>query len=491
MSKRPAWYPNAMIMRVLPAAVAGFLLIAAMPHSRHVSVTVTVGTPLASVAPDAIGLNTAVWDWQLQDGPVPGRIRAAHVDVLRFPGGSTSDTYHWADNSITPGQQGGVDPSNTFDAFMAHIVRPTHSQAIVTVNYGSNQDGTGGGDPAEAAAWVRHANIEMHDNVRYWEIGNEVYGNGYYGAHWETDLHADHSPTAYARNALQFIAAMKAADPTIKVGLVLTAPGNWPDGQGPEQWNPTVLSIACSQADFVIVHWYPQNPGSESDAGLLAAPDGIAGMVSQLRAELTQYCGSHAQDVGIMVTETNSVSSNPGKQTTNGVNALFLLEDYTAWLQSGVESVDWWDLHDSVFAGNSSRRLAGKRTYGNYGVLSSGAGPEPAEDKPYPTYDALQMLGIALPPGATFLQTHAGSSSLWAAALRRPDGSLALILVNRGRTSPATVTPHVAGVRVRSASLTILRVSHPVPVTHRLRPHHGAVTFALPPYAGAVVTLHG
>lgn len=37
--------------------------------------------------------------------------------------------------------------------------------------------------------------------MKYWEIGNEVYGNGHYGngKGWETDTHADKSPRSTGR----------------------------------------------------------------------------------------------------------------------------------------------------------------------------------------------------------------------------------------------------------------------------------------------------
>ena len=31
--------------------------------------------------------------------------------------------------------------------------------------------------------------------MKYWEVGNEVYGNGTYGANWEADSHCDTSPS--------------------------------------------------------------------------------------------------------------------------------------------------------------------------------------------------------------------------------------------------------------------------------------------------------
>ena len=50
-----------------------------------------------------------------------------------------------------------------------------------------------------------------------------------YGANWEADDYSDKSPAQYATELLQFASAMKAVDPSIKIGAVLTLPGNWPD----------------------------------------------------------------------------------------------------------------------------------------------------------------------------------------------------------------------------------------------------------------------
>ncbi len=58
---------------------------------------------------------------------------------------------------------------------------------MVTANYGT-------GTAEEAAGWVRYANVTKGYGIKYWEIGNENYGNGHYGAAWEADDHADKSP---------------------------------------------------------------------------------------------------------------------------------------------------------------------------------------------------------------------------------------------------------------------------------------------------------
>jgi hypothetical protein len=290
------------------------------------SVTVNARSALGQLPSTAFGVGAVVWDDHLLDANFPGLLSAAGVQVIRYPGGSASDAYRWQSNTIVSGQDYHANPSNTFDAFMG-VVQATDAQTMITINYGS-------GTPQEAAGWVQYANkggpgytgpVPTYAGgsstghtygVTYWEIGNEIYGNGTYGNPWEHDVHAK-SPTTYAKQVVAFSQAMKAVDPGIKVGVVLTTPGNWPDGQtsasSPQPWNTTVLPMACSSIDFVIVHWYPQSPGNESDAGLLAAPSQIAGMVSTLRSEIHQYCGSHGSSVQMMITETNSVSSHSGK----------------------------------------------------------------------------------------------------------------------------------------------------------------------------------
>lgn len=432
-------------------------------------VTVNADQSLGTLTNISKGLNTAVWDTNLLDSAATTAIKNADVHTLRYPGGSTSDVYHWQSNTTVPGQS-YTSPSNTFDAFMG-MAHAAHAKPIITVDYGA-------GTPQEAANWVQYANkggphyngpvptyvggssTGHHYGIKYWEVGNEVYGNGTYGADWEYDTHAM-GPSTYATNVVAFSKAMKAVDPTIKVGAVLTAPGNWPDGQtsasSPQPWNDTVLATACSSINFVIAHWYAQNPGSESDATLLAASSQIAGMVSTLHTKINQYCGAHAHAVKIMITETNSVSYNPGKQTVSVVNALFLADNYTTWLENGVANVDWWTLHNNAIGGtNNSASLYGNAQYGDYGVLSDGTCTtatsgicEPAADTPFPAYYGLQMLKYLGRKGDKMVSSSSNQSLIAVHAVRQDDGKLAVLLINKDPNSSYTVSLAFKGYTAR------------------------------------------
>jgi alpha-L-arabinofuranosidase len=441
------------VMLLLAAAlVTGPLHALASPAATGAQVTVNTSQSLGSLTNLSQGINDAVWDSNMLDSSPTTALKSTNVRTVRYPGGSASDVYHWQSNTTVTGQS-YANPVNTFDAFMNTDVLPLGAQPIITVNYGS-------GTPQEAAGWVQYANkggsnyngpVPTYSGgsntghtygIKYWEVGNEIYGNGTYGSSWEYDTHAM-GPATYATSVVAYSQAMKAADASIKVGAVLTAPGIWPDGQtsasSPQTWNTTVLSTACSSIDFVIAHWYPQNPGSETDAGLLAASSQIASAVSTLRSELTQYCGAHASAIQILITETNSVSSAPGKQSVSTVNALFLADNYLSWLENGVTNVDWWDVHDSPLAGNNnSSSLYGSAQYGSYGVFSTGRCTatnasicEPALDTPLPVYYGLQMLNKLGASGDTMVSSSSNQSLVSVHAVKQANGNLAVLLVNK------------------------------------------------------------
>jgi hypothetical protein len=287
------------VVALLAGAGAGAPALSASA-APTVGISVDADTSLGTVPSSGVGLNSGVGDADMGDAKVTSLMKAGGVRQLRFPGGSGSDGYHWKTHTMSDG--GGWVASNTdFDHFMA-TAKTVGAQPILTANYGS-------GTPQEAADWVKYANVDKGYGVKYWEIGNEVYGNGHYGngKGWEIDTHVDKSPTAYAKNLIAYAKAMKAVDPEVKIGAVLTTPGGWPDGvKAPgdsADWNHTVLSIAGKSIDFVIIHWYPFGA---STADSLNTPAQIAGTTSAVRSLLRSYASPLAASVEIAVTETDS-----------------------------------------------------------------------------------------------------------------------------------------------------------------------------------------
>jgi hypothetical protein len=404
-------------------AAAGVALAVPPSAGAATSATVTVNatTGEGTVPASAVGANTAVYDGFLTDAALPPLLSAADVSALRYPGGSVSDVYDWQHNTVVPGTT-YANPNNTFDNFMK-VANAAKAQPVITVNYGS-------GTAAEAAAWVQYANVTNKYGVKYWEIGNEVYGNGAYGTSWEYDTHSTKNATTYATNAGQYISAMKAADPGVKVGVVLTTPGNWPDGLvapgDTQDWNDTVLSALGSQVDFVIVHWYPS---SGSEAQLLGQPQAqVSAMMSKLHSLITKYSGS--RPVQVMVTETNS-----SYEDDSAASALFAADAYPTWLEQGAANVDWWDIHNGI--GTVSTDQTGGTDDGDQGILSnascasSGSPCEPAAETPFPAYYGIAMAGRFLAGGGTMLGSSSSQSLVTSHAVELPDGSLNVLLINK------------------------------------------------------------
>jgi hypothetical protein len=472
------------------------------------TVNVDATTTLATVPGTGIGINGSTYDGALTDTAVPGLLSAAGTDLIRFPGGTESDEYNWQNNTdVLSGKTQAVN----FDQY-ATLLSQAGAQGMITVNYGTGDTAGSTQSPAEtgaqfAADWVRYSNVTHHYGIKYWEIGNEVYGNGTYGANWEPDQHcasgsnpSNCGPAVYAQNVKAYISAMKAVDPTIVVGVVLTAPGNWPDGVtsagSPQAWNQTVLSALGNQIGFADVHWYPQNPSSvtppgPTDAGLLGDASNIPTMVSSLKSLLSQSTGS--SNTPIMITETNSVSSNPGKQTLSIVNALYLEQDYLTWLANGVSSVDWWQIHNGIVTtGDNGSSLAGTATYGDYGVLSDatcgGTTCEPAADTPFPAYYGLKLLGGFIHPGDTLVSASSSASLVQSYAVKGADGSLRVMLVNDDPTNSYSVGLNYQGFTPASAAPMVATLTAPGSgITSAAAGSSSSQTIA--PYTAEVITL--
>jgi hypothetical protein len=311
---------------VLAVAAASVVTSSSAAHATEtaaaaVNVMVNAREGLGTVPDTAYGLNQAVWDTNMNTQTSVDLLGQAGVRMMRYPGGSYGDGYHWQTHTVSGG--GYIAPGTEFDSFM-HTTQAIGAQAILIANYGS-------GTPEEAAAWVQYANTTKGYGVKYWEIGNEIFGNGYYGANWELDYHDSKSATTYANTVVQYANAMKAVDPTIKVGAVVTDPGNWPDGvvgsEDPGDWNRTVLSIAGPAIDFVIMHYYP-NHTTAADV-LQQTKLLLPGELAQLRQKINHYAGPNAANIGIALTETAS-----NYQSDSQVGGLFAADVYFTALEN-------------------------------------------------------------------------------------------------------------------------------------------------------------
>ncbi len=205
------------------------------------------------------------------------KIKELNVPILRWPGGNFVSGYHWTDG-IGPKENRpkrrelawDTVESNRFGSreFM-ELIHRIGSDAYICVNLGL-------GTPEEAAAWVEYcnsttdtcwANLRRKDGgdkpfkVKYWGLGNEIYGK------WQL---GHKSAEDYAKVAFEAAKMMKCVDPQIKV---IACGANNPD------WDRTVLEVLWSYGiyhrdilDYISIHRYD---GDGSYYGLLAAPQAM------------------------------------------------------------------------------------------------------------------------------------------------------------------------------------------------------------------------
>jgi alpha-L-arabinofuranosidase len=177
---------------------------------------------------------------------------ALRPTVLRYPGGSLSDTYHWRDGVGPIGSRGndrtldnGYQPVHFGTDEFLKLTAYLSAIPLITVNVVT-------GDAKEAADWVAYVNgsgAAYRQRVKYWEIGNEPY----LIENARPDLQL--APAEFARRANAAILAMKAADPAIMVGLPLRSDTIGGIAATPfTGYNKTVLGTVSAPIDFVSVH---------------------------------------------------------------------------------------------------------------------------------------------------------------------------------------------------------------------------------------------
>ena len=414
--------------------------------------TVTVdqsGTGI-HVSDQLLGMNLPSWyDVFTNAGGIHAAFAQAGIKAIRWPGGSWSDAYHWGQGGGLPvmcnttGGGTGWGGYGTFAQFASSIVQAGNYDLALTANYGSNATCNGGGDPAEAAAWVAEA-VKDGVHASHVTVGNEEYGN------WEYDLHAKpHDPATYASTLVGtsgYYAKIKAADASVQVGVVV-------DADRSSGWDKTVLANTKGAYDFVEYHFYPQAPGTESDTYLVhqAAQD-LTTNLNYLKSELAT---SGVPNTPIYVGEMGSVYSTPGKQSWSITQGLFAGQTLGEMMNSGVARATWWigfgncdENAQGGAAGNMSSSLYGWQSFGAYNVFSDGPadGPCGVGSGPLgtmsPTARALQLFSHVAVTGESVLSVNVGGLPDIRAYAATHSGGTALVLFNLNQTvsEPVTIT---------------------------------------------------
>ncbi len=186
---------------------------------------------------------------------VLGLLRELRMGVLRWPGGNFVSNYHWKDGigpasarPRRPELAWGGEESNRFgtDEFISYCAE-LGTEPYICLNMGT-------GTLAEALDWVEYCNgsggtqwaQQRRDNghpepyqVKYWGLGNEMYGDWQVGAV---------SAEEYVREATRWARAIRMLDPQAK--LVSCGMNGWND------WDRVVIDKMAPLVDYHSLHIY-------------------------------------------------------------------------------------------------------------------------------------------------------------------------------------------------------------------------------------------
>ncbi|KAE9394577.1 glycoside hydrolase family 51 protein [Gymnopus androsaceus JB14] len=190
-------------------------------------------------------------------------LRELNVPIFRYPGGNFVSSYRWQDGigpkhlrPRRPELAWLTEESNQFgtDEFM-QFCKEMNAEPYICLNMGT-------GTLEDALAWLEYCNSSANThyanlrrsnghpepyNVKYWSLGNEVWGPWQVGQMESQD---------YAKKAFQWAKAMKLLDPKIE----LISCGE----TGCTDWDRVTLKKLVPVVDYHSIHIYTVSEGNHT-----------------------------------------------------------------------------------------------------------------------------------------------------------------------------------------------------------------------------------
>ncbi len=391
-------------------------------------------------------------------------LAAAGVRSVRYASGTAgieADAVDWRGRGSCSGVPGQTFPSpsttsgNRLTTYLPEIAKALSLHSGYTVNYGSNPPYCdAGGDPtSNGSDLVNYANVQQHDHIHYWEIGNEQYNGG----SSELDLHpTPANGSSYAAYETVFYNQMKAQDPTIQIGI--------PVGLETYGWQSSWDFPAMAQAkyDAVVYHNYPvRDPITDGDT---LYGDRVASNMGRTRGALlslqTELLNVGKDPSAIWVTEWDGDVGGDlwSRQSLGAVAPLFAVTQLAEYMQAGVQYATWLAqgegsacfLYNFDYSASSSYSWA---PCGGSFLTYTGplAGEVPVGFRPgdlSPAGHAFQLLAQSgfVTEGEHMVRTYTDEAAApWLAGYGATHGNAsAVILINRDRDATHTVPVQLA-----------------------------------------------
>ena len=343
------WKPRTFVE---PAAEEGVV-----PSATTDTVTVYPNRVITKIPAAEFGHNANTWMTDMVSQPVfMDHVSHLRPHIIRFPAGSGSDVYFWdrargdlpsdvpalltdkKGEKKAPGFFFGKltgQSSASLDDYYS-MLQKTGNEGLLTVNYGYARYGTSA-DPVAAAAhlaadWVRYDN----GRTRYWEVGNECFGDWEWGYRIDPAQNKDGQPEIltgqlYARHFKVYVDSMKnaarAIGKEIYIGAVTSEaePLAWQTNTL-KTWNSGMMRELQDKADFYVVHNYftPYDKKSRA-ADILRCADTIPGRMMRYLKKALKENGAAIKPIAM--DEWNMFATGAGQQVSNvsGVFAVIVI----------------------------------------------------------------------------------------------------------------------------------------------------------------------
>ncbi|KAJ7026640.1 glycoside hydrolase family 51 protein [Mycena alexandri] len=268
-------------------------------------------------------------------------LKGLNVPIVRYPGGNFVSSYRWQDGvgprdlrPRRPELAWLTEESNQFgtDEFIQWC-RLLGAEPFICLNMGT-------GTLEDALAWLEYCNSSANTHyanmrrkngraepygVKYWALGNEIWGPWQVGQMNAAD---------YSKQAFQWAKALRLLDPSIK--LVSCGETGFAD------WDRVTLKTLAPVVDFHSIHLYTVSEGNHdvNVMGPAAAEKGIE--ITKSLIELAKIEGNLTKDIAVCFDEWNvwDPVRAPGEK---GAEEHYDLSDalaVAAWLNVFVRKAD-------------------------------------------------------------------------------------------------------------------------------------------------------
>ena len=391
-------------------------------------ITVDTNNILNHILPTHLGINFPHF---LGDNVLNENEFLTHTSNLsslyyRIPGGSGSDRYFWDGNipsAIRNDAQIGLNDlldATDFrigpDEYM-NTIDDLNSNPIVVVNAGYARYGMAENNVQVAAGYaadfVRYLNVTLGKNIKYWEVGNELYGSWEAGHEVDGNVITGHE---YGDIFNVFVDSMKSADPSIKIGAVC-----YPIDESYNYWTRKVLQKVENTADFLVIHDYfkrKPNPNNVTYEEMLNSIIEVQQDVSNMKEMVLNYTSKEADYFPIAMTEFNSKT---GEREISMANALFITNVLGEQIKHGIQMSLLWNLENGL-----------GQYGGDHGILARNS-LTIDDHTPRPTFYAYYLMQKYF--GDKMVFSYSSDTSVISYSTTFSNDGISFILINTSNTS--------------------------------------------------------